>query len=572
MATIYLAISRGLGGFNKLVVLKQLRPDIAGDPQFLSMLLEEARIAARIQHPNVVQTNEIGFDGNAHYIAMEYLEGQSLSAITRRLADQGQRLPLPMYLHILSQALCGLHYAHELTDYGGAPLSIVHRDMTPHNVFVTYDGTVKVLDFGIAKAADSRNETRSGTFKGKLRYVAPEQALGIPIDRRADIFAIGAMMWHAIANAPMWRGVSETDVLMQLARGDIPDVAEVAPSTPPELLDICRRALAAKPAARFASAAAMMDALESFPGRAPVSPRELGQFVGQLFDDRRTLVRNAIDQRMRESRSGTDIPVLSTSSVKSITAAQPPASVPSLSGARSVSFTATPSAAQIAPTGATSASNEAPASSFSRYAIGAAVGLLVASLGFGMYAVVGQKNVTKENPPMAAAAGGAAANAAAGPAHAGAGAAPMAASTAEAPKSRVRITVVPASANIRLDGVPFSGNGQLPRDGASHRLEIDAPGFKPESDYVVFDRDDFSLTYTLAKNDPPAPRYTSSKSKDVPRASDSANAAASAQGAPSSSASSAGQVAAGASSSSLLPPAHSKHKPKTSLDSTDPWK
>jgi len=551
MATVYLAISRGLGGFNKLVVLKQLRSDIASDPEFLPMLLEEARIAARINHPNVVQTNDIGFDGRAHYIAMEYLEGQTLHDITRRLSEQGRRLPTSIYLHILGQALRGLHFAHELADFDGSPLSIVHRDMTPHNVFVTYEGVVKLLDFGIAKAADSKNETRSGTFKGKLRYIAPEQALGIPIDRRADIFAIGAMMWHALAGTRLWKDVAETDVLMQLAKGDIPYIGDAAPDAPPELLAICQRALARRPEERFATAAEMMEALER---HAQVQPRELSQFVGQLFEERRAIVRAAIDQRVREGLPGTDIPVLTTGQSPGTTSGP---SVPSLSGARSLSSTSSGSSSSrgsSSPFASHPARVSSPPSPIRRHAVGAIFGIAAAALGFAAYKMVGQPSSTPPAPAVMASAAPVATP-------------PPSASADKlaADKAHLRVTVVPATANIRLDGSSFSGDAQVARDGASHRLEIDAPGFKSESDYVVFDRDDLAMAYTLAKKDAPARGPSRSKSKGASPASSSAPAGA-AEPPPS-----ATQSAAPAASSSSTAPTR-KRQSKTSLDSADPWK
>src|ERR1700722_16531169 len=158
MAEGYLAVAGGPAGFNKLVVIKQIRPQLAEDPEFLGMFLDEARLAARLSHPHVVQTNEVGQEGERYFIAMEYLEGQPLNRIVHRLQKSGG-LPLALHLKIVGDALLGLHHAHELVDYDGTPLSVVHRDVTSHNVFVTYDGQVKVVDFGIAKALNSSTET-----------------------------------------------------------------------------------------------------------------------------------------------------------------------------------------------------------------------------------------------------------------------------------------------------------------------------------------------------------------------------------------------------------------------------
>ena len=175
MGDVYLAVAQGAGGFSKLMVIKMLRPALAEDEQFLTMFLEEARLAARLNHPNVVQTVEVGNEGRKYFLAMEYLEGQSLQRLRTRVAKE-HPFPLGPHLRILVEALNGLHYAHELVDIDGRALDLVHRDATPHNIFVTYDGQVKVVDFGIAKAMDSSLETRTGELKGKIAYMPPEQA------------------------------------------------------------------------------------------------------------------------------------------------------------------------------------------------------------------------------------------------------------------------------------------------------------------------------------------------------------------------------------------------------------
>src|SRR5690606_38361678 len=177
MANVYLAVQRGHGGFNKLVVLKALRPELAVEPT-LSMFLDEARVAAQLNHPNVVQTYEVGSHNDRNVIVMEYLEGQSFSQILRQSAAQGKELPLAAKLRILSNALDGLHYAHELTSYDGTRLDLVHGDVSPQNICVACNGQVKVLGFGIAKAASSTTQSAAGVVKGKLSYMAPEQLSG----------------------------------------------------------------------------------------------------------------------------------------------------------------------------------------------------------------------------------------------------------------------------------------------------------------------------------------------------------------------------------------------------------
>jgi serine/threonine protein kinase len=315
MATAYLCVAQGPGGFNKLQVLKYLRPDLAADEEFLTMFLEEARIAARINHPNVVQTNEVGYDGICHYIAMEYIEGQTIENVVRRAKKQGNKsIPLDMHLRILSDALAGLHHAHELLDFDGTPLNIVHRDVSPHNVMVTYDGFVKVLDFGIAKAADSSSDTRSGMLKGKYAYMAPEQYSADRVDRRADIFAMGVMLWQAITSQRMWKGITGTEIIARVIKGDIKRPSELVPDVDERLEAICMKALAHDPNGRFATAADFQGALEDYLRSRSVLilSRDVGQYVGDLAVESRSRIRAAVEAQLAKTSEQTsaDIPVL----------------------------------------------------------------------------------------------------------------------------------------------------------------------------------------------------------------------------------------------------------------------
>ena len=261
MADVYLAVVQGPAGFNKLVVIKKTRPELAQDPEFLAMFLDEARLAARLNHPNVVQTTEVGQDGERYFIAMEYLDGQPLNRIRARAPAAFSTL---MQARVLADVLAGLHHAHELCDFDGTPLGVVHRDATPQNVFVTYDGLIKVVDFGIAKAIDSSSETRTGTVKGKVTYMAPEQAKGERVDRRADVFAVGVMLWEGIAGRRMWKGVPELTVVHDLINEAIPSIREAVPEVPEALAKVCERALAVRREDRFASAQEMHDVLEEY--------------------------------------------------------------------------------------------------------------------------------------------------------------------------------------------------------------------------------------------------------------------------------------------------------------------
>ncbi len=307
MATVYLAVRQGPAGsgFNKLQVLKVLKPNLSEDPSFLAMFLDEARLAARVNHPNVVQTNEIGQAGKLSYIAMEYLDGQPLHRIISR-ARKGRGLPLRMHLMILADAVAGLHHAHELADYDGTPLSIVHRDVSPHNLFVTYDGFVKVVDFGIAKAARRTVETQKGIIKGKIAYMAPEQVLGGAIDRRADLFAVGVMLWEAAVGHRLWSKVEDIEVMKRLLAGNVPRSPKALnPTVPDELDAICQRALAHDPADRYANGPELQRDLEKLLQRmgGRPAPDELATLLKEMFADKRTEVKRLIEERLAAAAS-----------------------------------------------------------------------------------------------------------------------------------------------------------------------------------------------------------------------------------------------------------------------------
>jgi len=197
MAEIYLARVSGLPGFEKIVVVKRILPQLATNQEFVQMFLDEARVAATLHHPNIVQMYDIGaVDGN-YFISMEYLHGEDLRSIARAMRQKGQdRVPLEHALGIGVGIAAGLHYAHEKVGFDGKPLHIVHRDITPQNIFVTYDGGVKLVDFGIAKASNRASETRYGSLKGKIPYMSPEQCRSEPLDRRSDIFSLGILLYE----------------------------------------------------------------------------------------------------------------------------------------------------------------------------------------------------------------------------------------------------------------------------------------------------------------------------------------------------------------------------------------
>ncbi|WXB11888.1 serine/threonine protein kinase [Pendulispora albinea] len=371
MSRVYVAVIRGPGHFNKLQVIKRLLPTLASDPDFRQMFLDEARLSARLNHSNIVQINEVGFDGAHYFMAMEYLEGQTLDAIVRRTqaaaaapvtsttsatltapagsdASAASASPAPpvasvgpvpsappvpsvppvtigtqtgpgagftvaMHLRILADVAAGLHYAHELSDIDGRPLQIVHRDVSPHNVFITYAGQVKVLDFGIAKAADSSHQTRTGVIKGKCAYMAPEQFQGKGgIDRRADIFALGVMVWQAITRTRLWKGLSDMEIYSRVSAGEIPSPLSVDPHLHPQLVSICERALAPDRENRYRTAAELAEAIDAYLDTlsTPRGSRDIGRCVSELFADSHAEVTRAIENELRKQETNSaEIPI-----------------------------------------------------------------------------------------------------------------------------------------------------------------------------------------------------------------------------------------------------------------------
>jgi tRNA A-37 threonylcarbamoyl transferase component Bud32 len=293
MAEIYLARLRGVGieGFEKLVVLKRILPQHALDPELLRMFLDEARLSATLTHPHVTEVYDVGADGDAPFFAMEYVHGANLRELLRahaRAAGAGAApLELAHAIGIVADAAAGLHYAHERLGPGGEPLGIVHRDVSPSNVLVSYDGAVKVSDFGIAKWAFQRTQTQEGTLKGKFAYMSPEQCRGRAVDRRSDVFALGTILYELTTGAAPFSGDSDLEILNRIATGVAPPPIWPADRGiyPPALAVIVMRALHPDPDQRFPTMQALQVALEGFAREAslPVSTVALGELMQRLF-------------------------------------------------------------------------------------------------------------------------------------------------------------------------------------------------------------------------------------------------------------------------------------------------
>jgi tRNA A-37 threonylcarbamoyl transferase component Bud32 len=300
MARVYLAVQHGAFE-RKLAVVKHLRREMddESDEQFRESFMNEARIALRLHHPNVIQTYEVVADESQPFLAMEYLEGQSLLHVLRSIGRQ--QVPLEEHLWILTQVLAGLQYAHELHDANGAPLGVVHRDVSPSNVLVCYSGEVKLLDFGIAKAVGEMVSTQQGVIKGKLGYAAPEQVSGKPVDRRADVYAVGVMLWEAVALQR--RSSSETQSAMLQARlqDSEPPLERVRPDAPRDLVMIAQRALGHEPEARYATALEFQHDLEGYllSAERQVDARDVAAMLASAFAEERARVEAAVDRHLR---------------------------------------------------------------------------------------------------------------------------------------------------------------------------------------------------------------------------------------------------------------------------------
>ena len=284
MAEIYLARAVGLEGFEKLVVLKRILPQYADNEEFVHMFLDEARVAATLHHSNVVQVYDIGSVDGQYFLSMEFLHGQDGRQLMKACATRHAPLPRQNALAIAIGVCAGLHYAHErIVD--GRPLDLVHRDVSPQNVFVTYDGGIKLLDFGIARASSRLTETRGGTLKGKIAYMSPEQCGGFPLDRRSDIFAAAIILWEMTVGRRLFTGSSDFEILRKVKEEDAPAPSTVISDYPRALERIVMKGLARDREQRYATAEEMQIDLEDFARdqRLAVSPVHLGRFVRDLF-------------------------------------------------------------------------------------------------------------------------------------------------------------------------------------------------------------------------------------------------------------------------------------------------
>src|SRR3954469_812240 len=287
MAEIFLARQAGLEGFEKTIVIKRIRPHLSKQTSFVRMFLNEAKLAAQLNHPNIVQIYDLGKISESYFIAMEYIFGRDMRRIIPKADSMGIPFPMVYALKIASSVCEGLFYAHQKVDLYGNPLSIVHRDVTPENIFVSFDGTVKVLDFGIAKAANQIEQTKAGEIKGKLSYMSPEQCMGKVLDCRSDLFSLGVVLYEWLTGFKLFTGDSEVAILKSITEGKIYSPSYFKADIPEAVEALLMRALEKDRDKRYQTAWDLQSDLDRFLAEYDFTPTSLhlANFLRQVFHD-----------------------------------------------------------------------------------------------------------------------------------------------------------------------------------------------------------------------------------------------------------------------------------------------
>lgn len=488
MADVFLAASPD----KQIVVIKQLRT--GSDNLLVTMFLDEVRLAGRLQHPNIVRTFEVVQQGPRTFMVMEYLDGPSLSRLRRGALKNGKRMPLWYELKVVREALRGLHAAHELRNDAGALLNVVHRDFTPQNVMTTFAGEVKIVDFGVAKVLDQQSQTAVGMFKGKLSYAPPEQLLGQPIDRRADIFAAGVMLFEAVTGDSPWAGKTNGAITHALTSGQIPKLMEHA-DAPPELAAIVDQAMAVDPDDRYPTAEALREALDVFirEQEYEVEQADLSAYVSAQLADSRERTHATVQSRLQILET---LPTADTlaGTLPSLDGNAPPeARVVGRALPQLMASEAQPE------TGSSWRSVEPPTVAKRRKTIGvvAGIGVLAAVIAFVLFRPAATVTTPVPPPPAPVVV--------VAPAQPTPVPEPVPPPTPEpvvavappqptqaAAMVTVRLSASPANARLFLDDLELPTNpfqGEFPRDEGLHRLEVKAPGHAAFKKGLQFDRD-----------------------------------------------------------------------------------
>jgi serine/threonine protein kinase len=305
MAEIYLARKAGEAGFFKPLAVKVILPHLAENKRFVDMFLDEARIAVSLQHANIVQVLDLGQIENNYYIVMEFAHGMDLQRVVQKTRKSGRLLPLPYAAKIVSQIAEGLYYAHTKTDQFGQPLELIHRDISPHNILLTFEGLAKLLDFGVAKTRITVKQEEEGVLKGKFSYMSPEQIRGLPLDARSDIFSLGIVLWEICAGVSLFRESSELLTMEAILHRPVQRPRELRGDMPPDLEAIILKALAKRTVDRFENAYEMHRALESYLNRSGwnVTTQHLSAFMQKLFPQEYQEIHQLLEEERRRLES-----------------------------------------------------------------------------------------------------------------------------------------------------------------------------------------------------------------------------------------------------------------------------
>jgi serine/threonine protein kinase len=460
MASVHVGRIVGMAGFEKLVAIKVIHPHLASEAAFVEMFLDEARLAAQIHHPNVGEVIEVGEDAGLHYMVSELIAGQSLRNLYMRAGALGRQLPRQMSADIGAKVCQALHEAHELADADGMPLGIVHRDVSPRNVLVSYNGFVKLIDFGIAWAKGRSSHTDAGQVKGRIGYIPPEQLAGRPVDRRGDLFSLGVMLYLMVTGRHPFPGASDAERMHRITSGACVPPRLAAANVEPELDALIRKAIARSPDDRFATAAEMGAALKSYVHASAVPPgswdssRELKAVMGDLFEDERLAHRERVRAAIGSAGPFDSSP----------RSPAPAAAAPVPLGQTAMTATGTQGSVVAARTGRL-------ARSVRLVAAGAAVA--IAAIAALSLIVPGGDPPSPAPPPADPAAA-------------------IASEVASPRRIRVEFDVQPIDAEIAVDGARLLGPEralELAPDGRPHAVIISAPGYATEESAFVADVD-----------------------------------------------------------------------------------
>jgi serine/threonine-protein kinase len=467
MAEVYAGRLSGMAGFEKLVAIKVVHPYLTSEQEFVEMFLDEARLAARIHHPNVAEIYEVGEDEGMYFMVGELVLGQNLRTIFRRASKRGVDVSHAVSAHIAAQAGRGLHQAHELEDQDGRPLKLVHRDMSLRNILVSYDGFVKLIDFGVAWAEGRISQTKVGTVKGKIGLMSPEQILGEPLDRRSDIFSIGVVIYMLVTGAQPFPGASDAERMHKIQTTDPVRPREINPGVSPALEEIILRALAKSPALRHPTAAALSEELEAYVRSTDedVGVKALSGLLRDLFDDEIS----AHHEQLRSYRhERPDRPYAAFSGLSSPSAADDGGSA-----AADATSAARPSAKKR--------QDRAGSSRFRLAVVAAAVGVAALAVGAVLLAIGGEEAAPSDEPgppPQTERVLQRGSAPAAVPEPPARDSSEPARENAE--KVRIALEISPRDAQLVLDGEPLpvgTDRLELPDDGTSHTVEAAAAGF-----------------------------------------------------------------------------------------------